>query len=140
MLTAVRPICLPDPAQDYNNMTALVTGWGKTKYKGKQSKILKKAWVTTFHCKQSNYPEHRITENMLCAQEAGTDACNGDSGGPLAVEGEDGSYFQIGVISWGWGCAIPGLPGVYANLAANLPWLKEIIKTVDPLPSGEKNP
>ena len=71
---------------------------------------------------------------MLCAQEAGTDACNGDSGGPLAVEGEDGSYFQIGVISWGWGCAIPGLPGVYANLTANLPWLKEIIKTVDPLP------
>ena len=127
MFPAARPICLPDPAQDYNNMTALVTGWGKTKYKGKQSLILKKGRVTTFHCKKSHYPEHRITEDMICAQGAGTDACNGDSGGPLAVEGPDGSYSQIGVVSWGEGCARQGYPGVYTRLTALLPWLNKAI-------------
>ena len=131
MFTDVRPICLPDPGKDYNNVTALVTGWGKTKFRGNQSQI--QASVTTSHCKKSDYPEHNITENMICAQGSGTDACNGDSGGPLALLGPDGSYSQIGVVSWGWGC---GIPGVHTNLAANLPWLTEIIKTVDPLPSA----
>ena len=127
MFTDVRPICLPDPGKDYNNVTALVTGWGKNKFRGNQSQI--QASVTTSHCKKSDYPEHNITENMICAQGAGTDACNEDSGGPLAVRGPDGSYSQIGVASWGGGC-------VYTNLTANLPWLTETMKTVDPLPSN----
>ena len=109
-------------------MTALVTGWGNTKFKGNQSKILQKARVTTSQCKNSNYPVYRITENMICAQEVGRDVCHGDSGGPLAVEGQDGSYFQIGVVSWGWGCAMPGYPGVYTSITALLPWLKKNIR------------
>ena len=129
MFPAVQPICLPDPAQDYSNVNALVTGWGRTKYKGDQSPILKKARVTTFQCKESNYPVHKITENMICAKAAGRDACKGDSGGPLAVLGQDGSYSQIGVVSWGKGCARQGYPGVYTRLTALLPWLTQTIKT-----------
>lgn len=39
----------------------------------------------------------------------------GDSGGPLVCE-EDGKKQQVGIISWGYGCATLGVPGVYTNL------------------------
>ena len=132
MFAAVRPICLPDPAQDYDNVSALVTGWGRTSSSGPQSNILQEATVTTMtnsQCRSSSHKHDRITENMICAQNGsdGSDACRGDSGGPLAVLGQDGSYSQIGVVSWGRGCARQGYPGVYTRLTALLPWLKTTI-------------
>ena len=128
----MRPICLPDPAQDYDNVSALVTGWGRNSSSGPPSNILQEATVTTMtnsQCRSSSHKHDRITENMICAQAAGRDACKGDSGGPLAVLGQDGSYSQIGVVSWGKGCARQGYPGVYTRLTALLPWLTETIKT-----------
>ena len=131
MFAAVRPICLPDSAQDYDNVSALVTGWGRTNSSGSQSNILQEATVTTLsnnsQCRRSNHRHDRITENMICAQAAGRDACRGDSGGPLAVRAQDGSYSQIGVVSWGRGCARQGYPGVYTRLTSLLPWLTETI-------------
>lgn len=51
---------------------------------------------------------------MICFgfAEGGKDACQGDSGGPLVVGNE-----QVGVVSWGYGCAQPHWPGVYAKVA-----------------------
>ena len=129
----MRPICLPDPAQNYDDKSALVTGWGRnSSSSGPPSNILQEATVTTMtnsQCRSSSHRHDRITENMICAQAAGRDACKGDSGGPLAVLGQDGSYSQIGVVSWGKGCAKQGYPGVYTRLTALLPWLTQTIKT-----------
>ena len=46
MFPAVRPICLPEPGEDYDNVTALVTGWGRNTSAGPQSNILEEAVVT----------------------------------------------------------------------------------------------
>ena len=119
-------------AQDYDNgYTAWVTGWGLTS-SGHQSNILQKGDVTTMTKKQctswpKKFKRYQITENMLCAQAKGRDACKGDSGGPLAVQGQDGAYAQIGIVSWSFGCAKDFYPGVYTKLTALLPWLKETI-------------
>ena len=110
-------------------MAALVTGWGNTKFQGNKSEILQKASVNTVDCKKTNHNQYQFTENMICAGGADTDSCDADSGGPLAVQGQDGSYAQIGVSSWGWGCAHPKYPGVYTSLTALLPWLTETLKT-----------
>jgi len=56
-----------------------------------------------------------ITSNMLCAQAPGGDSCQGDSGGPLVLKSSDANQdVQVGVVSWGMGCADPVFPGVYA--------------------------
>lgn len=74
--------------------------------------------VSLDRCRQSYGAS--ITPSHLCAgfEQGGRDSCRGDSGGPLFVLGPAGRPVQIGVVSWGRGCAQPGLFGVYTALPA----------------------
>lgn len=56
---------------------------------------------------------------MVCAgyTEGTKDTCFGDSGGPLMVPDASGSLVQVGVVSWGFGCALPAQYGVYSRVA-----------------------
>jgi hypothetical protein len=61
---------------------------------------------------------------MICA---GTEnACFGDSGGPLFVR-ENEQMVQVGVVSFGQGCARPDRPGVYSRVSAVYDWIQEEI-------------
>ena len=70
-----------------------------------------------------------VTDQTICAGEmaGGKDACQGDSGGPLFVTAQ-GRFVQIGLVSWGEGCARPKLPTVYTRVATHLDWIKENVK------------
>lgn len=59
------------------------------------------------------------TSLMLCAGGDGRhDACVGDSGGPLLVNDPvTGELLDVAITSWGAGCAVDGVPGVYTRLA-----------------------
>jgi len=73
-------------------------------------------------CDDQNYG--RIDEeSMMCAADINKDACAGDSGGPLI----DANGYSIGVVSWGFGCARPDLPGVYSRTSAAYDWVQEQI-------------
>ena len=65
----------------------------------------------------------QITANMLCAEDEGEDSCQGDSGGPLIMEDSGGSHLQVGVVSWGYGCADPDFPGIYARVSSAYSWI-----------------
>ena len=99
---------------------------------------------------QDAYPREAIDDRTLCAglKPGGKDSCQGDSGGPLVVKDGD-EWVQIGVVSWGAGCAKPGKYGVYTNVGAFAEWVNEttgrelvasggVVETEDPSPAPPK--
>jgi secreted trypsin-like serine protease len=61
----------------------------------------------------------------LCAGAAGIDSCSGDSGGPLFANANP--RIQVGIVTWGYGCAKKRYPGVYAEV--NNPQIRGWITT-----------
>ena len=55
-------------------------------------------------------------DSELCAETLGGDSCQGDSGGPLFGSLADGRRVQVGIVSYGLGCAAPAFPGVYGEV------------------------
>lgn len=109
------------------NVTTM--GWGRTIHGGYRSDILLEVEVQTVSngdCNEIYY--NRVTDSMICAAAEGKDACQGDSGGPLIIKGSGGSTdVQIGIVSWGKGCADPRYPGVYARVEESYDFIKDTI-------------
>ena len=55
-------------------------------------------------------------DSEICAETLGGDSCQGDSGGPLFGDLADGRQVQVGIVSYGLGCATPEFPGVYGEV------------------------
>ena len=61
----------------------------------------------------------------MCAENIEEkDSCQGDSGGPLVIRSDSGDM-QVGVVSWGIGCAHDDFPGVYARLSSVYDWIRK---------------
>ena len=132
----IRPICLPrneERNQLFVGTKGIATGWGTLKEDGKPSCLLQEVEVPVLDnavcVAQTNYTQKMITKNMMCAGYPGKgerDSCQGDSGGPLVrMRPDDKRYEQIGIVSWGNGCARPNYPGVYTRVTKYLDWIVE---------------
>ncbi|XP_065225645.1 trypsin-1-like isoform X2 [Planococcus citri] len=132
------PVCLPTEGKSFSGMDGIVVGWGATKAGGSSSQVLQEVSVpiiTNDECKKTGYGEKRITPNMMCAghAEGGKDSCQGDSGGPLKIANSS-SYYVVGVVSWGEGCAEKNYPGVYTRVNRYLNWLNNNTADACPCP------
>ena len=67
-----------------------------------------------------------IGRGQICAGllEGGRDSCYGDSGGPLIVRNDDGCALQVGIVSWGEGCAQRDAFGVYTRVSHYADWIE----------------
>jgi hypothetical protein len=128
------PICLPDADMfdkllaDWVGKNLTVTGWGLAdELAGGTTRALQKLDVPLMpysKCTDSN--QEMVTKRMICAgyEDGKKDACTGDSGGPLIKKSEDSKQWtQVGIVSWGEGCARAGKPGMYSRITEMVQWI-----------------
>jgi secreted trypsin-like serine protease len=104
----------------YNSGTFTVAGWGAAREGGGQQRYLLTAqvpFVSDASC-QNSYSD-LIPNEEICAGYAagGVDTCQGDSGGPMFRRDAGNAWIQVGIVSWGNGCARPNYPGVYTQVS-----------------------
>lgn len=103
----------------YDSGTFTVAGWGAATEGGGQQRYLLKAqvpFITDAQC-QSAYSD-LVPSEEICAgnwTSGGVDTCQGDSGGPMFRRDSANAWVQVGIVSWGIGCARPENPGVYTQ-------------------------
>ncbi|XP_031328977.1 CLIP domain-containing serine protease 14D isoform X2 [Photinus pyralis] len=127
-----QPICLPQHWAGGSNY-GLVIGWGKISGQHEAPPFQQVIQLPILGLQQCSHVYGRtipITENNLCVGGlAGRDVCEGFGGSPL-VEEQGGSYFQIGILSFGSDqCGAPGVPSVYTNVRRYVNWIKDNIPT-----------
>merc|ERR1711971_788655 len=121
--SVIDSISLPYDGEEYcAGTTCTVSGWGTTSSGGSLASVLMKVDVPVVSdddCRGA-YGQSDIADSMICAglDEGGKDSCQGDSGGPFMCGNQ-----LSGVVSWGYGCAEPGYPGVYTQTSYFIDWL-----------------
>ncbi|WP_067508427.1 trypsin-like serine protease [Actinoplanes sp. TFC3] len=99
-----------------------IMGWGQTsEASAQQQQKLRYASVPVVSDADCAAAYRKVDVNLvknesLCAGKKGVDTCQGDSGGPL-VRQKGSSWVQVGIVSWGLGCARKGYPGVYTQVS-----------------------
>lgn len=119
--STIKAVHLPaSGAEPSANTAVLASGWGlTTAQKGRNGPPnlpvqLRKVTVRVVQRPSCVVAYQSVlTERMICAAAPGKDTCTYDSGGPLV---DSARGVQVGVVSWGQGCADPKYPGVYVHL------------------------
>lgn len=121
----MKPIALDENISSLTvGQSVRVSGWGTTSFQGSTSESLLYADLRYISNSACNNVYGVIDEFEMCAYEDGKDACQGDSGGPLVIsEYTNGEPLLVGVVSWGYECASPGVPGVYARVSYFYNWI-----------------
>lgn len=100
----------------------VVMGWGQTREDSmKQERLLHYATVPTVPDQNCAVDYKKagvklIAPDSICAGRDGVDTCQGDSGGPMVGQDGAGRWVQVGIVSYGLGCARSAFPGVYTQV------------------------
>ncbi len=120
----VAPIALNQSTNIVDGTSVTVIGWGHLSEGGLASNTLQEVSVPTVPHNLCKNSYSNLTENMLCAgeQQGGKDSCQGDSGGPL-IKKINNKWTQVGVVSFGIGCARENYYGVYTRVSNFSNWI-----------------
>jgi len=133
MTKIIYPACLYTEVDDPLGLQ--IIGWGQTVSNEAKSKakILQYAVIESVPINQCNitvtsknqFSSKVILHTQICATTR-SDACAGDSGGPLQIKKKEGGYAIVGVVSYGVQCGTP-VPGIYTRVARYLDWIEQMV-------------
>ncbi|KAL4677643.1 hypothetical protein H8959_020317 [Pygathrix nigripes] len=144
----IQPVCLPEKLFEVETGTECwVTGWGRVSesVSGSEPFVLQEAELNIMRheqCremikKKSVAKSKMVTRGTVCGyNDQGKDSCQGDSGGPLVCE-LNGTWFQVGIVSWGVGCGRKGYPGVYTEVSFYKKWIIDHLRQASCLNSAD---
>jgi secreted trypsin-like serine protease len=107
----------------YDNGTFDVMGWGSVRDgSNTQERYLRKAqvpFVSDEVCSGSASYPNLVKSDSICAgyKDGKIDTCQGDSGGPMVRRDSNNNWVQVGIVSWGTGCARPDKYGIYTQVS-----------------------
>lgn len=119
----VNTVCLPPPNVEFTDSRCFASGWGALTWKERHFlSIMKRVELPVVardvclqRLRTTRLGTHfQLHESFICAGgENDIDTCRGDGGSPLAcrVHQSGEQYYQVGIVSWGVECNMPGLPG-----------------------------
>jgi trypsin len=132
-VTTLTPVLLASSEPTAGTLTTVV-GWGTATFGGNMQSRLREVSIPTVSradCTASGaYSKLSIHTSNICAgfAEGAKDSCQGDSGGPLFLPtGSDANDTQVGVVSWGSGCARPLKYGVYSKVSSFRAWIASVV-------------
>ena len=127
----VSRIQLPDKFEYYPpGKMLMASGWGKlsseSEYLPDTLQKVRVPVVSDEECRQEYRQVAKISRSMLCAgyHQGGRDSCEGDSGGPLV---DERMRKQVGIVSFGLGCARPNYPGIYTQVSFYVDWIARVM-------------
>lgn len=112
----------------FNNLPAVVMGFGQYSENPAASEVLRFIEVTTMTNGVCSFAHPgMILASHICTAPGALrrGICPGDEGAPLVVESGN-EYLQIGIASWFpvSGCLTPN-PSVYTRITSFVPWIRE---------------
>nr|BAG53506.1 unnamed protein product [Homo sapiens] len=132
----VRPICLPGTdyvLKDHSRCT--VTGWGLSKADGMwpQFRTIQEKEVIILNNKECDNFYHNFTKiptlvqiiksQMMCAEDTHREKfCYELTGEPLVCSME-GTWYLVGLVSWGAGCQKSEAPPIYLQVSSYQHWI-----------------
>ncbi|MBN3313548.1 TMPS9 protease, partial [Atractosteus spatula] len=138
----IQPICLAANSSSFHTGTSCwVTGWGNIAEgvslpNNKTLQELQLPIIGKSQCgciSNLTFGVNFITDNMICAGvlDNRKSPCNGDSGGPLVCK-QGSAWVQAGIVSFGYGCARPNIPGVYTRVSQYQDWINRQVEMATP--------
>ena len=132
---SIVPACLARSIQQpHGSNPLIVAGWGATRNQTLPVALtdeLRQTILTVMRECSHVYRDFDI-KKQVCAgtEDYASDSCQGDSGGGLFQKQKDDMdrWILTGIVSYGYGCAEKGYPGVYVRVSAYYDWIQKTIE------------
>ena len=112
---------LPSANQKMQGQIVVASGYGQTE-QGRQSKVLKDVEMKILDNRQCREPIFK-PQQMFCAGGQGHGTCEGDSGGPIVLKGQN---VIVGLTSYGGKC---GGVGGYTKVSSYLNFIHQTMRS-----------
>jgi len=102
----IQPACISDrpPPFEAEFSSCVTLGWGWTRF-NKFAQFLRQGSMELIkprECQNRFWSNYKVLKSTFCAGNLQSNACSGDSGGPLmCLDLKTGKYLIHGIISWG---------------------------------------